>query len=180
MEVTAIILAGGKSSRMGSDKGLLPLHGLPLIQYSINACAGITGNIIIITSNAEYGRFGYPLVKDNFAGNGPMGGLEAALAVSDTEINLICPCDMPGIQTDTLKILLGAGRQHQTVVARDRTGKLFPVLGVYRRSALPVIRELIQLEDYRLTRLLERLGAHSVLVGDAGQLVNFNSPGDLL
>ena len=177
--VTAIILAGGKSSRMGSDKGLLLYNGLPMVQHSINACAGIAKNVIMSTNNVEYERFGYPLVADNFAGKGPLGGLEASLAVSDTEINLICPCDMPGLQVHTLEMLLGAGRIHQTVVARDIAGKVFPVPGVYRRSALPVIRELIQQEDYRMTRLLERLDAHFVLIEEAGQLINCNRPEDL-
>jgi molybdenum cofactor guanylyltransferase len=179
MQVTAIILAGGKSSRMGTDKGLVGYGGLSLVQYSIKACEIITKDILISTRNQDYIRFGYPLVADNFTERGPVGGLEAALSASRTELNIICPCDMPGINADILKMLLMECQATMAVVAKDPEGKIYPVLGVYNRTAIPVIREQIRLGEYRMTRLLQRLDAKTVLVEAVSQLVNFNFPEDL-
>ncbi len=179
MQVTAIILAGGKSSRMGRDKGLAEFGGLPMVRYSINACKNITNNILISTRNQDYTRFGYPLIADNFAERGPVGGLEAALSTSRTELNIVCPCDMPGIHADILNMLLMESHGAKAVVAQDPDGKVYPVLGVYSRSAISVIREQIRLGEYRMTRLLQRLDAKTVVVKAASQLVNFNFPEDL-
>jgi molybdopterin-guanine dinucleotide biosynthesis protein A len=179
MQVTAIILAGGKSSRMGRDKGLAEYGGMPLVQYSINACEIITNDILISTRNQDYARFGFPLVADNFTERGPVGGLEAALSVSRSDLNIVCPCDMPGIHADILNMLLMNSQWAKAVVAQDSEGKVYPVLGVYNRSAIPVIRELIRLGEYRMTRLLQSLDAKTVVVEPAGQLVNINFPEDL-
>lgn len=179
MKVTAIILAGGKSSRMGSDKGLVFHKGKPLVEYSVNVCKEFTDQILISSKNPEYSRFGYPLIPDNFMECGPIGGLEAALSASDTDLNLICPCDMPGINVLILESLLHAVSGSEPVVARDPEGKLFPVLGVYHKSSLPVIREQIQQGDYRMTSLLNRLKTKTILIEPAGMLANFNYPEDL-
>lgn len=179
MQLTAIILAGGKSSRMGSDKGLTVYNGIPLVQYSINVCEKVTGNIIISTGNEAYGRFGYPMVADNFRECGPIGGLEATLARSETELNIVCPCDMPLISPGILNQLLEKAHTATTVVVQDPEGKDIPVLGVYSRSALPVIRDQIERQEYRMTQLLQRLEANRVIVEFSGQLVNINFQEDL-
>jgi molybdenum cofactor guanylyltransferase len=179
MRVTAIILAGGKSSRMGRDKGLSEYGGMPLIDYSISTCKKITNDILISTRNPEYSRFGYPLVADNFKDKGPMGGLEATLSVSHTDLNIVCPCDMPGIQADTLNLLLSNSQSTKAVVVQDAEGKMYPVLGVYNKSALPIIREQINQGNYKMTNLLQKLEARTVLIEPAWQLVNFNFPEDL-
>jgi molybdenum cofactor guanylyltransferase len=179
MQITAIILAGGKSSRMGRDKGLADYAGFPLVQYALDACMKITDTLLISTRNQEYRRFGYPLIADNFQEIGPIGGLEAALSVSQTELIVICPCDMPGIHEDILAALLMKSQGVHAVVAEDTYGKVYPVLGVYNRSALPVIREQIELGEYQLTRLLQRLEAQTVVVDTAAWSQNINYPEDL-
>lgn len=180
MQVTGIILAGGKSSRMGSDKGLVEYAGIPLVQYSINACREITGEIMISANNPEYGRFGFPVVSDNFPGIGPIGGLEAALSVSKTGINMVLPCDMPGVSAELLNLLLRYGEAGKTLVIRDMGGKVYPVLGLYPSSALPVIREQIKLGDYRMTSLLAKLDAGTLTAASGTKLDNINIPGDLI
>ncbi len=89
MKVTAIILAGGKSSRMGADKGMQKLFGKPLVSYAIGELYGLCDDIIIRSSSAEYAGFGYKLVADEFPGIGPMGGVYSALRQSETNDNLV-------------------------------------------------------------------------------------------
>lgn len=179
MELTAIILAGGKSSRMGQDKGLMIYRGKRFVENAIDACSKITSGILISANNSEYDVLGYETVRDNYEGLGPIGGLEAALSRSKTSDNIVCPCDMPGIHAGLFnKILHKKGNNHAVVVARG-DGKIFPVLGYYNKSALPVIRAQIEKKDYKLQSLLEKLGAKTVVVLEDDALLNVNYPEDV-
>ena len=75
MDCTGIILAGGKSSRMGSDKGLLPYKGKPLVTYAIEVLRPLTDRIIIVGNNEAYKQFDCPLIPDEIADCGPPGRL---------------------------------------------------------------------------------------------------------
>ena len=66
MQATGIILAGGKSSRMGEDKGLVLLNGKPMIQYVIEALKEVVSDIIIISNNASYNKFRVPVYSDHY------------------------------------------------------------------------------------------------------------------
>ncbi len=178
MQVTAIILAGGKSSRMGQDKGLLFHRGKQMVEHVFDACTQLTPNILISTNNSEYKVFGYPLVADNFSEIGPIGGIQAALAASETEDNIFCPCDMPGIHPQIFKKILAKKEGNQAVVAARDDGKVFPVLGYYRKSALEIIEKQIHKGDFKMQNLLNELNAETVVFADS-QLLNINYPEDL-
>ena len=93
--ITGIILAGGKSKRMGRDKAFLPYHGKDLIEYSISLMQSICDEVIISANDADYDKFGLRVVRDNYPHIGPIGGLEASLTYSKTRHNLVIPCDTP-------------------------------------------------------------------------------------
>jgi molybdopterin-guanine dinucleotide biosynthesis protein A len=73
MRFTAIILAGGKSSRMGQDKGLSFYRGRRMVEFVVEACKKLTSDIFISTNNPEYRFLGYELIEDNFKEIGPIG-----------------------------------------------------------------------------------------------------------
>lgn len=179
MEVTAIILAGGKSSRMGRDKGLAVFNGKPLVQFAIDACEQLTSELFISTGNSDYSRFGFPLIPDNFREHGPIGGIEAGLTAAKTSGILVCPCDMPGVRPEILKRILNQAEGKKAVVAASAQGKVFPVLGWYSKTALPVVQNQIEKGDFKLMELLSELRAETVLVVDDGALLNVNHPHDL-
>lgn len=179
MEVTAVILAGGKSSRMGRDKGLAEFNGKPLVQFAIDACRQLTKEIFISVGNADYRRFGFPLVPDNFKERGPIGGIEAGLVAAKTPGILVCPCDMPGISLNFLKLILQKTAGKNAVVAASGKGKIFPVLGYFSKTALPVIQNQIQKGDFKLMALLKELNAGTVVVTNEDELLNINCPEDL-
>jgi molybdopterin-guanine dinucleotide biosynthesis protein A len=79
MELSGIILAGGKSSRMGQDKGLMLFRGKQMVQYSIELLNLFTSQILISSNNQEYNQFGFPVVSDIYKECGPIGGLHAAV-----------------------------------------------------------------------------------------------------
>src|SRR5690242_9714711 len=108
----AIILAGGQSKRMGSDKGLMLFKSKPLVSYVINALRSVTSNIIIVTSNNEYQQFGFKCIEDEFANKGPLAGIYTGLKNSSSEKNILVGCDMPFLSTSLLtNLLINAGNE---------------------------------------------------------------------
>lgn len=75
MQVGAIILAGGKSSRMGVDKGLMLLNEKPMVQHVIDAVKLVADEIIIVANNKEYKQFGYTVISDEIENAGPLAGI---------------------------------------------------------------------------------------------------------
>jgi len=96
--VGGYVLAGGKSSRMGSDKALLELAGKPLVLHAVTKLQRLCAEVSVLSSNPELARFG-PLVRDLHEGCGPLGGIEAALRSSKYDWNLILPVDLPFLPT---------------------------------------------------------------------------------
>lgn len=164
---------------MGEDKGLLLYRGKPMVQYSIDACLELTSEIFISTANSEYSIFGYELLADNFPKCGPIGGIEAGLSAVKTPGILVCPCDMPGINSEILKGILQNSEGKSMVVAASGEGRVFPVLGWYSKTALPVIQNQIIKGDYKLLSLLKKLNAETVVVNTGEELLNVNYPEEL-
>ena len=103
MAVTGIILAGGKSSRIGRDKAQLEFGGMRLIARSISIIAPLCEDILISTNNPGLKYLGYPLVSDEHRGIGPMAGLHAALRYSQSEYHIVIPCDTPLVTVDVFE-----------------------------------------------------------------------------
>src|SRR5579859_2029055 len=104
----AWVLAGGQSSRMGSDKALLNLEGVPLILRATSAAATVCNSVSLVGDPAKYSNLGFPVVADEFEGCGPLAGIEAALRATSADWNLILACDMPRLETDILESLFAS------------------------------------------------------------------------
>lgn len=178
MKLTAIILAGGKSSRMGQDKGLVLYRGKRMVEHVAAACRQLTSEILISTNNPEYDFLSYKLVEDTFTERGPIGGLQAGLVASETDDNIFCPCDMPGIQPAVFKKILEEKGKSNAVVASNSSGKIYPVLGYYNKNALAVIENQIVNGDFKMQHLLKELNAQTVVFPEE-TLKNINYPKDL-
>lgn len=114
---TGIILAGGKSSRFGSDKALFEYQGKKLIEYAIEALRPICGQILISTNQPElYAGFNLKTVPDIYSGCGPVAGIHACLLQSTTTDNLITGCDMPWINTSLFRFLLSHSEAYEVVI----------------------------------------------------------------
>lgn len=142
-KITAAILAGGKSSRMGQDKGLMYFKDKMLIDYIIDEVKKITDKIIIITNNPEYKQFGYPCHSDLIKNSGPIGGIFTALTFSETRKTLILSCDSPFITSDVLSILADKTKEEDVIVF-ENGGVAEPLIAVYDKNCLKEIKELIK------------------------------------
>ncbi len=104
-EVTAFILAGGKSTRMGVDKAFVPLDGRTLLARALELARGLASDVRIVGDVAKFGKFG-PVVEDIFQNRGPLGGIHAALRASATDLNLILAVDLPFVAAQFLSYMI--------------------------------------------------------------------------
>jgi molybdopterin-guanine dinucleotide biosynthesis protein A len=185
MGVTGIILAGGNSSRMGTDKGLQELCGKPLINYSIQVLSEICDTIIISTSSVAYQSFGYKTVVDEIPGIGPMGGIYSALKQSKTEKNLVLSCDLPFVSKELLSHILKNSEGYQVAVPWEGDQHYEPLCGFYHLSILEQISIYIQNNNYKLPVLFEEVNINKLIINSNHDFyhdnlfLNVNSKHDL-
>ena len=145
-QLTGIILSGGKSSRMGREKGLVNFRGKPLVSYAISSLEPVADTLIISINEQlkEYRRFGLAVVTDEIKGIGPMGGLHTALKYSETEHNLVLSCDMPFVSAGLMDYLYQNVQDYDIVVAMHGKDRLEPLCGYYARRVIGVLEEKIK------------------------------------
>lgn len=174
----AIVLAGGKSRRMGEDKSLLPWNGLPLVQQAVETLAPLFGTVLLSTNAPEAHEFlGVPMVRDRYPDCGPIGGIASALEASAYDVNFVIACDIPVIPAtliaDLERIL---GDLEAAVPLCD--ARYEPLFAWYRRSILKPMATAIRsgqlkLQDFLATRPVATLPVPT------GTLYNLNTPEDL-
>ena len=147
---TAAILAGGKSSRMGTDKALIEINGQPLIERALHAVGQVTARQMILSNNPE--RFSYPGVPvypDLIPGKGPLGGIYTALTHALTPHILVVAVDMPHLVPALLAHLLSL-RAGFDVVAPTLEGYPQGTLAVYGKGCLPFIKRDLRADRLKL------------------------------
>lgn len=137
-EISAFILAGGKSSRMGSDKAFLELNGLSLLARALALATKLTEQVRIVGDAAKFVPFEHVLA-DVYPGRGPLGGVHAALASSQSEFNLILGVDLPFLHVQVLKFLLAQAKASNAVVTVPFVDGHYQTLcAVYRKQFLAI------------------------------------------
>lgn len=159
---TGIILSGGKSSRMSSDKGLLLLHGKPLIQYAIEALKELCDEIIICANKPGYDRFGYLVIKDVYPDLGPIGGIYTGLLNSGSESNFVLSCDMPFINPQTVTFLLTKREKSLASIPIHGQNTIEPLCALYSKTILPQLTKQIRKQDFKLMNLLKTVDVNWV------------------
>ncbi len=144
-QVGGFILAGGKSSRMGSDKASLEIAGTSLISRAARLLASVTANPTIIASTSLYRSLGTPVVADDWPDSGPLGGIATVLRVSKTSWNLIIACDLPYLTKAWLDFLIGRALKStaDAVVPMNERGAE-PLCAVYHKNAEQGIRNALE------------------------------------
>ena len=149
------ILAGGKSSRMGIDKGLILLNGKAVVQHVIDALIPVMENIVIVSNNPEYQQFGLGVIEDLVKEIGPAGGIYTALNHSYSQQNFIVSCDMPFIKSEAIKFIIKNSTQHEITLPMHHQS-LEPLFGVYSKTCLPKWKELTESGMIELRLLAEQ------------------------
>lgn len=143
------ILAGGKSSRMGTDKGLLLFEGKAMIQYVIEQMQPIFDKLVIVSNNPEYEKFGLEVIPDLIKDIGPAGGIYTALHHSEAKLNFMVSCDMPFVTQEAIAFVVKNADENQIVLLENQ-GKLEPLFGLYAKDCEAVWLQLIQQNTIKL------------------------------
>ncbi|MNW53937.1 Molybdenum cofactor guanylyltransferase [compost metagenome] len=166
MEISGIILAGGRSSRMGSNKALLPLAGDPLIKRLTKELEAAVDHIVIAGGNHNvYGHLGAEVVPDIFPGKGPLSGIHAGMSASPALWSLVVACDMPFADLRVFRRLAELAIEAEAKQSEERIeaivpqieGRIHPLLAVYRHSALSALSKELAHGHLKVTKWVESL-----------------------
>jgi len=138
-DVTGVILAGGQSSRMGSNKALLPIRNGRFIEIIHGQLTSLFGEVLVVANTPEvYAFLGCRVVADRYPGLGVLAGLHAALAETRTPYLFAVACDMPFLNNRLIRELVS--RRHEAEVIIPETDKgLEPLHAVYSTACLPSV-----------------------------------------
>ncbi len=142
-DVTAAILAGGTSSRMGTNKALLKLGNTTFIQRIAGTLGSVFERVVIIANRAdEYAFLHLPIFSDIYPQCGPLGGLHSALVHSSTPHVFIASCDIPFITDAMTRALLENASAETTTIASDGE-QTHPLFGIYPTTLLTAVEHAL-------------------------------------
>ena len=182
VQASAVILAGGKSSRMGEDKSLIRFGGITILELLARQLKPLVAEVLISSNDpASHGFLSLPLVADERPDCGPIMGILSSLAAARNEKVFFTPCDIPGLPADFVIDLLARAESADIVMALDARGRYEPLLAVYSRRLVPLLRDLVSAGQRRIVSILDLPGIKADFVSLAGQTWyrNLNSPEDL-
>jgi len=190
LPVTAAVLAGGRSMRMGVDKTLLSVDGEPLINRVVDVVGGVCSHVVVVTNRPEALAdatlpAGVRILQDEVAYQGPLGGLVTALHAAEDDWVLAVAADMPWLRPEVVRLLWDARSDAQVVMPVGEKGPE-PLLALYHRDCLPVAERVLESGRRRLVAMFPSLKVVEVPLSalraadpDLMSLVNVNTPEDL-
>jgi molybdopterin-guanine dinucleotide biosynthesis protein A len=176
--VTAILLAGGKSTRMGKDKRLLKVNGVPLVNRLCATLGPLFDQLIIATGTDGPSWNGFRSVIDRFPASGPLSGIHAGLSASETEHNFVIACDIPNVNLAALRKLISLSEDCDIVMPSFGNGLAEPLFAFYRKQVVETALKLLQKGRFQVRALMEECNSHVVNFPDTGWYVNLNTPED--
>jgi molybdopterin-guanine dinucleotide biosynthesis protein A len=143
-KATAIIMAGGNSSRTGADKSMLQIKGRPIIEHICDQLRGTFKQILISTQEVDkYTFLGCNCIPDKMPGQGPLMGIASALEASASELNFVVACDIPHIDIRFVRKMLAESQGADMVIPTTGNEKYEPLFAIYNKSALTIIHQAL-------------------------------------
>jgi molybdenum cofactor guanylyltransferase len=149
------ILAGGKSSRMGTDKGLIQLYDKTIVEHVIRVLKPLFKDLVIVSNDQAYSRFGLLVIPDLINDSGPAAGIYTALSHTNTDQNFIVSCDMPFITPETIAHVITQSIGYQITVPVYRQ-KIEPMFAVYSKSCSKKWKEEIDKGVFKLQVIMSK------------------------
>jgi molybdopterin-guanine dinucleotide biosynthesis protein A len=153
--ITAFVLAGGKSSRMGSDKAFLRWGEETLLSHALKTASAVAREVRIVGDVEKFAAFGR-VIEDVYRDRGPLGGIHAALSSTMTDLDLMLAIDLPFVGPKFLRYLMSCARESGAVVTVPRAGSgLQPLCAVYRREFAEVAEQSLRDGKNKIDALFE-------------------------
>ncbi len=184
--LTAFVLAGGKSSRMGRDKAFLSWGQETLLSHALKLAGNVAASVGIIGDKEKFASCG-SVVEDVYRDRGPLGGIHAALSSSTTELNLLLAVDLPLVKPQFLRYLVSQADENGATVTVPRAGNGWqPLCAVYRREFAAIAEQSLLAGKNKIdplfamvkTRVLEEQELDEQGFS-AGMFRNLNTPEEL-
>jgi molybdopterin-guanine dinucleotide biosynthesis protein A len=142
MRFSAVILVGGRSTRMGRDKAFLEIGGQTLLAGKIALAqdAGAAELFISGRAGTDYSAFGLPVLRDKFADAGPLAGIHAALLVTSHPLVLVLAVDLATLTSPLVKIIVGEAHSGMGVIPRCH-GEIEPLAAIYPKTATKICEQ---------------------------------------
>jgi molybdenum cofactor guanylyltransferase len=184
--VNGFILLGGKSSRYGSNKALVKIDGVRMIDRVAGVMKSIFHRVVLLTNTPEeYAYLRMPMVEDLVKGFGPMGGIYTGLATLSDEIGFFVACDMPFLSESLIRHMVDVTGDFDAVVPR-MDWMLEPLHALYSKKCLPIIQEAIGQNEHQILKCFAKLRVRYVdeeelrlWNPDLKSFFNINKPQDL-
>lgn len=178
-DAAAIVLAGGRSRRMGTDKSMLPVAGRPMIEHICRQLQGTFTRVLISANDMEKFSFlGLDVIPDRIPDQGPLMAVASALEASESELNLIVSCDTPRIRLPAVRRMLAEADEADIVIPVTDDGKRQPLFAVYRRSARQHMEEALASGSRRLSDVYSLCRARFIELDHADWFANLNTMAD--
>lgn len=184
MQITGIVLAGGKSSRMGTDKCCLTLGGISLVEIALHKLQTLCSEVVISSNSYDFDHLGVKVIRDLITDSGPLAGIYSAIKKTNAQNYLVLPADLPFMTTDFLKQLVEPSGNYDVVVPRNNEGFIEPLAAYYSRACLPVIEESLLSGDFSVYKIFKKLNVRYFewenlpIAGNKLLFMNLNSPED--
>ncbi len=182
MKISGIILAGGLSSRMGEDKGIIQLDDDKMIEKVIHLMDPFCDEIVISANNENYTKFGLKIVKDKTERIGPLGGIISCMQENENDLFLVMSCDTPNISGLTIARLFDNLEEYDVVIPTIN-GRMEPLISLFSSKAIPKIKEEVIKENFKLQKVIKNLDYNTIELNEneetKREFLNINTKEDL-
>lgn len=187
MSTTAIIIAGGKSTRMKVNKALLELNNKPMLQIIIDNLKDYFPNLLLVTNEPNlYDKFNIQKISDIMPGHGPLSGMHAGLSNSTTERNFIVACDMPFVNGALASYI--CNHKGEWDVVTPKLGNYYePLFAAYKKACIPYLENSILNNEHKSTTFYKDVNVNYITreeilqFGDPEKIFsNINTPDEYI
>ena len=184
--ISVAILAGGKSRRMGRDKGWLEVGGRPIIERVLERIRPLSDDLLVSTNAPDtYRQLGLRLVPDIYPHKAALGGIYSVLQAAIYPHVLIVACDMPFLNSDLLRYLTSQATTADVVIPLGESGRPQTLHAVYSKGCLPAIKAQLLTDRLRLIDFFDDVSVHYIERDQVAQFdpnfysfININTPAD--
>jgi len=175
--LSLIVLAGGKSRRMGRDKAFLHVGAATLLEETVRPLEDLFDEVLIAVSPGQaVPSLPWRTVEDDISGQGPLRGILTGLRGARNDSCFVLACDAPGLSPAVVRKIVKASVEADIVIAVTDGHLKEPLLGVYRKSVIPEIESLLRIGERSILRLFDRVKIGEVRLARGEIPANINTP----
>lgn len=164
--VAGVILAGGGSRRMGTNKALMNVAGQTMIEAVYRTMAGLFDEVLVVTSDPDaYADLPCRKIADLYPGKGPLAGIHAALTSCAAERIFVVGCDMPSLNPELIRMLCSRGEMTDAVVPVSPDG-LEPLHALYGKNGMPELLRMLEHDERSVLTFIKRINSTLIATAD--------------